>query len=861
MKRYQQGIVHVRQGSPAIMRLPYDSSMGSFNPLIHFRPEVEGRQFLEDAFRHKDLPYWLIVCDDKQEVLDILAHGRVVGGNVLYVVDGFGFEGKEGFTLVCTAKPGLTMEDLDILSHVSDVASKGKIIKYSKRNSAHYHGGAVFGTGIGQLEHGFGRIRLDDGTELGSRFMEANELVEGMHLVNLLWVEKLFGRKLNGTKYKKGDMLRGTIMTPWGFVKGHFLVWPLSDKLGFVSYGHKEVIHTRSRVFFGSMGELHGGQPYTDIQTVCNARLWPFLFRYALKFMQYVQEAANNEAKMRRMLLQFEGRYTENWILAKAVRMGLHMTDWPGLRRRLVKTFQKRLADCYQYVRIPLFKEDAEVRYAVVDPFIFDEFGSIDINRGKLPEGTIAGAGLMTSTVCIHRRPNAHPGEFEISQVVEAPYLQRFSTELLFFNAQYGVRALKKLGGGDYDDPIVIWKTPEVVDWMGKLPAYPLVETVNVEPEPARAPNRFAKRLGPESDRYTSRNLREYVMQTMVPKANIGYFVNPGMVSNFLGLEREFILNNLQYQIRGLKSLPEPSMEEKSLLARAETAFLLFQEQPRYALATVMRNLEKIIDSIKRDATDVSVYTGQVEDFWDNVPLIAECFTRGGFQNEGRLPWKRRGNNMPLVVKTPLDRTLDRIKDLQIELEDNLAMEEWGLLAPIEGRQMFIFDDSILPFAKDILSMYKMEMQHEMNAASSAEERTRAYKRVEEQVKADLGDDPELAEAIVSAMASVVYSGYRTTPEIDENTDRVRPYPDGILWGPACGPYMLAALKTAGQTGTFREVQFFRDTLHLVEDEMDVNVEAKHVFHDGHLIGTVEAPDGQYHLELGVIRISDNPAE
>ena len=839
----------VMHGSDPVIRKPLQPG-DKYDSKLAIHPIHEVRQFLEPLGT-----FAMATIDDNDKAMQVLdygfyndadkSHWHVAGGYVrddstVFVLLPQQISDNEFFSRL-----GLKVQ----LSKQSDSFKAGK---YLKRLWSH-HNKYIQGDVI--EEHGDVIIvRLDNGKTISVRYAPKSPLTEGMNLVSQKAL-KLLGYK----NAKHGDGLRVTALSPRGFTKGHAIVL---EHLHFdlVMYETKDLLKSNGRFTF-ALDSLHPGKLFTDSQSVINFQLQPFMTEWAELFMKQVNEAFGDESKLRNMLRfynlafhklehdtdeQTRGEYIhkdKDWSLTRAMRAGLEVSKIPALLRRSFNLFVQQVMDCERNLRIPIMPETGDARYILVDPTIFDMWGNPSL-EGVL-KGNEVFAPRHVGPVVFHRQPNAHRGEMHISNSVHPADLEAMDSGCFMFMSKDAiVPTLKKLGGGDQDDRVVYYTDQKIVDHFAQLPAYPVV-TIEKPHEVEAAPNRFAYKLRkPMYDRIT---IKAILVQQKKQKVSIGQAVNPIMGDTHISDQQANIINHLV----GIKDKTPKVIE----------ALEWMRNYPGYVMAPVASQLEDVIDGVKKDGADIRHIAKAIKEFWTDLKVVPEFMLHGGYQDGGRLPEWRRGEYMPVIVRTDIDDAKDAIQDIRVELQDAVHLLSWDTVLQMQiPEEILTFPDTPgdEQLAKAIRSFYIDQLQEIMaKAPDEGKARVRAFMKVDENVFNKFSSHPIIRQAMLK-LYTMVYSNRALEIPRDEN-GRPKAFPDGILWGPMMSKLTIEALDMAGLTGRYVEVEFYDDRKKYRRGDHDVLVGDGIVNVGKDEVGMVDPiADGTVKMEGGLIKVPAN---
>lgn len=698
-------------------------------------------------------------------------------------------------------------------------------------------------------------VRLDNGKIISVRYAPKSPLTEGMNLVSTKCLKML------GYNGEHGTGLRVTALSPRGFTKGHAIAL---EQLHYdlVMYETKELLKSNGRFTF-ALDELHPGKLYTDPQSVINFQLYngPFLESWAETFMRQVIEALKDEEKLRNMLRFYNinfhrwerddpkvgavaGEYIfkeKDWALLRALRSGIGIVDTPGLIRKVFHLFVDKVMDCEDNVRIPVQPDKGGARYILIDPTIFDMWGNPSLD-GVLRGNEVFCPGHI-GPVAFHRQPNAHRMEHHIADSVHhAEHVAMDTGSFLFISKDAVVPVLKKLGGGDQDDRVVYYTDPEVVTHFSNLSPYP-IEQVPVRVEPERARNRFIGDILKAT--YNRHILKVILANQSQQRVSIGQAVNPIMVDTLISDQRDNIINYL--------------VNDAEQTTKVMSALVAMRGFEGYKMRKVASQLESIIDAVKRDGADVTVVANEIRAFWDWLPVVDESMLEGG-KYGGRLPNSRRGDSLPVIVRTQLAEVLSNIAQARTELEDYLAEYTWEVAANRSmPEEIQTYPDAIgdIQLAYAIRTFYHQTRERIMAPISEAQPKARiaAFLEVDKTVYDRFKDHPVIEHGMLK-LYRMIYSKIQLNAPLDSE-GRPRPYPDGLLWGPYMSGLTIKALDRAELTGRYVDVTFYDDRKRYRRGTYDVLIQEGIVnVGPDNQVGMVDPiADRQTKMEGGLIKV------
>lgn len=826
--------------------IKYDS--GRYIHTVH-----EVKQFLEPLG-----PFAMASVESQAEAEDVLRAGYSFQGQTWYV--GGGYVRDEG-AVFCLLPYETTNNEfyhkLGLNIKLPNWNDSFKVGKYIKRLWSH-HRTFIQGTVISETQDTI-TVQMDGGPVLTIRYAPNSPITDGMHLVSNTLMNKM------GWKAPVGAGLRLTTLSPRGFTKGHGIVID-GLKYDLVLFDNKTMLTSNGRFTLG-LDELHPGNLFTDLQSVIHFQMYraSFIEEWAEKYAFGVVDALQDEEKLRSMLRFYQigfhkwekddpeeghtrGEYIykeRDWGLTRAMRAGVEITKTPALLRKVYNLFARQVMNCYGRVRIPVPTEVGGARYMMVDPYIFDMWGDPTLD-GVLKGNEVYLPG-HTGPCVFHRQPNAHCSErWHANSTQYAEHANIDHGNFMFISRDVVAKALGTLGGGDQDDRAVYYTDPKVVTHFEGLPVYP-IQRIDKKAEPKASANRFAFKL--RQPVYDRDQLKVMLSTMKKQRVSIGQAVNPIMFDALITDEKENILSSLN-------SLPRNTEDE---MKRINAATIEMQRYQGYMMAGVASQLETIIDAVKRDGSDVSSVANEIKAFWNWLPVVPQVMMRGGYEGNGRLPEWRRGEHMPVMVKTQLDGVLDKINDMTTELEDYVAQLSWQVVQDIpEEILTYPEEDGDYQLALAIRQYYHEQREHLMSSvpANKSEDRKKAFMKVDANVYHMFKSHPRVLEAFVQ-LYKIIYSNRRAEAPIGEN-NRPKPYPDGLLWGPYTSGLTIRAMDAAELTGRYVEAHMYPEAKKYVRGDHDVNIENGVITIQGSnvQVGMIDPiADGETKLEHGLVKV------
>lgn len=823
------------QSTQITVRIPWDKSTGEkyhSSPVVNkaygMFGEHEMRQFLEPLGS-----YSIATIDSEEEAVRIKNEGLMIEDPITheitrwYAVGSGGYVRDNGMILVLLPKKvdnhtfreilGLRIE----LSNWKDGFKVGKYLKRLYSNHRVYLQGTVITHTPGDVV----LVKLDNGHTIMVRYItlegDDEKLVDGMNLVSTHLGRALpeSVKNIMPFKLEHGTGLRVTALSPKGFSKGHAIVLD-GLKFDLVFFNSKKLLYGDRFTF--AMDELHPGNLFTDAQSVINFQLYngPFMTKWAIKFMRNVIDAVRSEERLKEMLsfynIEFhkdeDGEYFDkekDWALLRALRADVSITTKPALLRKVWHLFVTKVMNCEygdresasrpRAVRIPIDSDDGGARYIMVDPMIFDEFG-MPSQPGILRGNTVY-CPKHVGQVVFHRQPNAHRNEHHVADSVQPKELANMDNgSFMWMSRDVISSVLLKLGGGDQDDRVVYHTDPDVVHHFKSLPPYPVVE-VEKKQVVKSLKNRFSDVLKPP--KYDLESLVMMFTQQAQQRVNIGQVVNPIMVDTLISDSMPMIIEQLSKLIR-------LNPHDTKRVAALDT----MKKYDGYSLSPMASDLESIIDAVKRDGSDVTRYVKSIRDFWGWLAVIPESMIR-------RLPQSQKLNFDPVPVQTQLDLVLNDIQKARMELEDVITALSWELCEEVPLAVLtYPFRERGRSLALAIRTEYNHVRDVRMKNAITTEDRIKAFLDTDEIVTNMFKDNPLMVEA-VAELYKATYERRLPTAPLDD-AGRPRAFPDGLLWGPRFGKYVIEMLDRSGVGERF--VKAHLDSRRYRRQDVDVDI-------------------------------------
>lgn len=914
----------------------------AFNPAVHkafnadkmFHPVWETSNFL-DAFLPANATYgeFSTLSSGPQALLDAVQEFEQIGKRGFYSpklpVDQahrviYGDWDEHGSSVLVPVGCGVNrLEDIGVQLLMNSEADRLKVRKYFRRIRAHHEwavGGTVspgYATKLGEVIRGHVDGQTFDILHVDlEQFDERNRaLVDGIHLVDVNLLHRLGDLNENAKlrNMQVGDAFKGTMFSRLGLGKGFFHVVEL-PRFGMIIYGPKKQMRF-DKLFFGSLGDVKGGPARTCIQSMGafitdhSKQLW---VDQARLFIHEVMAALKSEEGLRRMVLTNidsvpslgEGRDTEAWVLAEALRHGVPVLKNPGLFRRATQLLLTQVLDC-ERGRIP-FGPDAH-RYNLQPDFsAFDlESGEVDYCKSVIPEDAICCMDADQGPFAIYRQPLGNAKEAVVTTNIHDRRFRRYCGRDRVILGASALEQLKTMGGGDFDDAVIgtcnlIWV--EVIASAGyPVTPLPVTDQARIVEEPEREnlyrtggttvlngrtvhfEGTTRKRRYPCA--WSMEDYFEAAAKATEEQFSIGPIDNTCRLLFLLsGPHKQNMLRNLAAR---MGQAADPA--EKAKLQKAFNGLAAFPEHPERVL---LSNEEALVDAIKMgkgNAAALQVLVAELSDLASTVPVYPECWTWLGRVSDangdpiGRIPAARRDAQDYVLAPSLICETLNEIRGERDLLLDALKEYEWTMVdrVPMTLNRTFPRDRGISDEAFELRSQWRQwwvpiltgECQIKPDETrkiliDGGELILTSGKRVKIDGVRKLFYRCEDAEIRMHEAVEIARQTYRTryaTALKDARGNR-RGFPDGLLWTNPVGLHYIEALKEAGLTGLYVPVRFDRHARHLHRGTVEVVVKCGMAIRasDGFVIGEVigeEPPDGEYFMKDGMICIQQPSQE
>lgn len=870
------------------VRVPYVAGVHNlFHAPTMFHSIWETSNFF-DAFLPQDVQYVEVsVLGGDEDVLEantawmdrIGREGMKIRGVNHRVI--FGDWDDDGVAILVPADKVKGLQDLGLRLQINNASDKPKVRKYFRRIRAH-HEWSVKGTITGAqpvkngvaLSVNVGSIDFDmlhvDLSKMAHKYDVA--LADGIHLIDLglcRQIGKEFGiKKLENAKI--GDAFKGTALAALGLGKGFFHIVD-SPKYGIIIYGAKKQV-TFDHFFFGSLGDVKGGDTYTDLQSMINFDYYKndLAYNQATLFINQVAESIHDEDKIRHLFLthmapmsevlsnEAEGG-RESWVLIEALRKGVSLRKNPGLFRRVIRHLFTHVLDATKG-RIPYMNVAARFNLQP-DLNCFDADGGVDYRRSSITEDAVVCMDLNQGPLAMYRQPSGHKKELVATTNVHDRRFRAFRGHNRIILGPSAYYQLAIMGGGDMDDAV---NATDNVDWVevmatGEYPATDLQSTA----EPQKSLDDDNKyRRGPAYPRQWS--MVDYFEATSAAKErglSIGPVVNALMLDVLLsGEHKENMLSNIADRI-----VDAIGDEEKQEL---RDAYDWLRARPDHILKDVAWILEGIIDYVKMGKGDPLVIEPLIKkiiDVRDNSKVIPTSFMIKNSKGRVRVTSKRLVDQDFITAPSLVCDTLNRIKFEADQLQEALIEEQWLNVDSIPEtlNQAFPMDRAFRDEAIQLRNDWRDAFQNSENADLSI-----VYKSViEDVVRPSFNQWPaEIRVPLAVEHARLTYRGRKTEARRSENGRR-QAYPDGLLWTNTIGLYYIKAMEEAELTGLYVPVQFDRWSRNYSRGTFGITVWFDGnvtITEDGTHLGTLMTNEyvqiGDYNMTNGMVTVKE-PSE
>ncbi len=634
------------------------------------------------------------------------------------------------------------------------------------------------------------RIRL--ATEIRIRRLKGTPLNDGMNLIS-----QRMATILTGSESSVGEGFKITGMDMCGQYKGHCMVYP-DLAYDAVLYDPKSEIRLVNGHFvIGFLGNLKPTRVFTDLQSILNFRYEHRLMDWAVAYLDEIAEKVQTTEGIAECLgmmdeigkNSFDELTAEdspvqaselNWIMSFLIRGGYDVAHTPALRRRVIQMLLKVIDVSGQRVRIPIPGAEAVRRYVNVDPRLFDREGNIlaekDGNEWKLigaakeiPCGVwMPKLDAHQEELSFYRQPNGCEEEIETMNVYGHgdEFLQQFGDSPFLFISPFDIQeTMSKLGGGDLDDPVVVFNTmTDHFDSLGFLPEaqkkYKTEEKPTILNQIIELSQRWTRQA--KFDESAIKRVIEDLAQTRI---TIGQVVN------------SVIVTQAMKHSGMIQEIPDPVLH-------------------------LARSVERVVDSLKKSGESTSDIQVALDDY---VEWLKQQGTVPAFlmKQNGRIP--NRHANQPVKelltgIPTMYDHLIQNIEKLKIAFRNRDVENSYLDVQIPDSIKDFTVSEESKVLAAQIRRYYAYHLQRKMSVLNvRAEElrmeglsqshiedaqgvlRQQAYKEAYMATYARFVDHPQTGEAFIQLWKDI----YSVGNEVKRTSDG-RPYfSDGLLWG-AC---------------------------------------------------------------------------
>lgn len=876
------------------IRRPHPMDQSKYDPAIHFLP-FEESNFLNDRLMGE--PYATFTTDNPDYMQELLTNGyNLVGVGLMKVLFGY-WKDSEGHAILIPASSKVNgLHDIGILTSMTSMADCFKIGKYVNRTLANLpkEVESVWGNEL-DYQDGVSWVVLDGTTPEEDRTItvkyvnlkalsaEQKALVDGCIAIGPKAAVLLSLTK----KPLLGQAWRGTFTTPRGLGKGHILLIPWLN-YDVVIYGVKPIV-TTDRFYFGSMGPLHVGMVHTDRQSFVNFGYHrPGLaYELAHNWMIRVWEAAKSERELRRLLLSVTANLTndqlddEGWVLRRLLRYGVSFLRFPGAYRRVVRYLTTKVMQIGERARIPMTGV-ADYGYVLPDPFAITDEGDVDLDKCLIKEGELLFPDVATGTeVVVHRQPSENSNAWRSLKVVlpgntkQRRHYQRFAGRGICLLGRGADQVLGRLGGGDMDDSFVIIHDPTWVKAFHELTPYPetdkvsghvptIGQIISYETLMGYTRKSLANDLEAEMKQqpmvYSVRHISAQIEMSRRSRSGIGPVVNYGII--------DMLMSDPDHKASMIIDLLSQNKKE---LAK------WLEERVGFEAAKLMTNLELVIDGNVKDPTllaQLGDIAGQIRKFHESCPVYPKS-------QETRIPIYRLNDpNLPgyAVARSLMCRCLEDIEADRSDLMRLFREREWYLVGPADKdlRDTFPRSSYIAKLVsgpnrnrveglrgewatywrEHFEKLTSLGNDKEAIAAVEVNSFKEAYKLIADRLEGL--DDVTMREVAVEVYFNT-YKRIEPSPRMDAN-NKVRQFPDGLLWSPVLQNHFIDALRQAKLSGFYAPCDIraeYRKQLSSIA--VAVHVRTHNVYLDespDFFVGwALHCPDGKYVMDSGLIEV------
>jgi hypothetical protein len=443
-----------------------------YNPSQHFEVR-ETSTFLDSVM---PVDYVQVTWDTKHEESIEEAEHMLVRGISEHNVPGWDLGEYRYFTGTCRdhikavfipRKTKLSLRDIGITMQPTSKAAK-----YLNRLLAP-HEYSVIGSVLESKDLGEEGDHLKvscKGLKLDILVKPDHQLCDGAHLCTSRFGALVLGMSDPNT----GDAVKVTGATPFGLIKGHMMI---ADHIKYdaIVYGPKSGLKY-DNFFFGRLAGLHIGRPYSDFQSLINFLMHghgsELIEAHAMQFFEDVMLATEDADRMRKLFLGFSDLDEDSdWVMVEALKRDIDGI-FPGLYRRQAKMLMSKVFDC-GLGRVPLHNS-AVYAYVMPPPDMFEADGTPNPARSRF-RGNCVFSPLVNreQEIAMYRQPNGNPREHWRARTVAAPFRNMGQGRVVYLSPDIIEESLSAMGGGDFDDSVVLVHNPKLVEIFDQLPSYP----------------------------------------------------------------------------------------------------------------------------------------------------------------------------------------------------------------------------------------------------------------------------------------------------------------------------------------------------------------------------------------------------
>lgn len=692
------------------------------------------------------------------------------------------------------------------------------------------------------------------------------------------WIGKKFAETILEHRVDVGSGFQFTLLEPKpaNHGKGHMGV---RSDIGYdiITYESKgEIAHTGNLFSFGLLNQLHQGELFTNIQPTVNINLFEarggrYYQDLGQQFFTGLFDMIDDDMAftqdMNKLLrTDDDGDYIipDGFLLAKAWANGIDPRNHASL---LEKWFRAK-ADSKQQVRIDGFRlpvgDKGFGMYLSPEWAIFDYEGIPHEEKSELHDGEMYAKGLKGKALVV-RSPMETPNSYAVPTLVFLSSAAEFDSGVFTqIAADYMVTIDRPLQNPDMDDWLQINTDPDVVDWAMQWKSdYP---NIYMDEQPVVQPkaNRFDSRIKPIV--YSRNLILRTVLEMARIRTSIGELVDLAM------------LDVAQTQLRedGVKGL---LLKDLPRIAKAA------EEYPRYLCAEVGNNNGFVIDALNKTGQMIAGFGkhlwGPVDkgeedkSLYGSLPWVPRFWQYSGKRPGGdRSSPRLRERNVP-VIQTRLDDVHDELVVIKNEAFQHIRKETWSrAFIPDTEFVQYPAHPQALRVAKDVRSRYIVRMKElskkfkdegkdlEGSPVSENEAPFKAFSVAQREIAEYVKNHP-LALDVWVKMIDLIYSSKAATSAKLEEDGSVSAFGDGLLWGKDTGDLTIDAMRRLGLSSEWMAIawmdkrkrhDYINVTSGVIVDHTMVRIFGAEDIADNY-IGTVDAPDGEYIMVAGRIKV------